>query len=462
MFPRVLSKKIPKFHEEIYAVLRDTSLKRRAIIAPRGHSKSTLASFIYPMYEICFNNPEEPKFIVIVSESQDQAVNFLSNIKSNLEDNPRIHHYFGNLVGDNWTQDDIVTSNNVRIKAIGSRQKIRGINFRSRRPTHIILDDFESELNSLTPENRNRNKDWVAGAVEPSMDDDGILTAIGTIVHQDSYLSDVQGDKSFRHLFYRALNDNGDPLWPERFPRQRLIEVRESYRARGLIHMYYQEYMNEPRNPEEQAFSKENIQYWDGSVSVQNGESIITIYEGDDAITKPVNVFVGVDLAISSRGDFNVVMPIALDSEGNIYVEDYLRARIEPHMLIDELFKFKFRYAPLMFIIETTAYQQALVSFLRKSQQERRVFFPVREVKPRLAKDIRLMSLEPYFVSKKVFLKPSHAELESELLAFPKGKNDDTLDALHNAITFGSKAMRSTLDIDNRRFGEPAPSWRVL
>lgn len=462
MFPRVLSKKIPPFHNEIYSLLANQEVKKRAILAPRGHSKSTLGSFVYPMYKALFKDPEEPRFIVIVSESQDQAVNFLSNIKMALEENPRIRYYFGDLVGDLWTQDDIILKNKVRIKAIGTRQRVRGINFLSKRPTDIILDDFESELNSLTPENRHRNMDWVAGAIEPSLDDDGVLTCIGTIVHEGTYLNGLRKDPRFEVLFYEAIMD-GESIWPERFPKERMEQIRESYRARGLIHMYYQEYFNQPRNPEEQAFKQQDIQHYDGDITVKDGQSYISLNQPDGTTKeKPVNVYCGVDLAISSRGDFSVIVPLAVDADENLYVGDYFRKRVEPDRIIDELFQFRFRYNPQLFVIETTAYQQALITFLRKAMVERGIHFPIKEVKPRLAKDIRLMSLQPFFVANKIFLKRRHTELEEELLAFPRGKHDDLLDGLHNAASFAVRAAPNQDAITTNWEYFSAPSWRVL
>lgn len=463
MFPRECSKAIPPFHREIYSVLQDESIKRRAIRAPRGHAKSSLGSVFYPAWRLCYANPEDPRYTVLVSESQEQAVNFLTNIKTNLESNARLYQVFGDLVGPIWTRDDIVTANNVRVKAIGSGQKIRGTNHLSKRPTDIILDDFESELNTLTAENRAKNQDWVAGAVEPSLDDEGILTVIGTIIHQDSYLYKLKDDPSFRVLHYQALQEDGTALWPERFPVERLVAIRESLKARGLGHMFYQEYQNIARNMDEQAFNPADFRYYEGNIIRKADGPYIQLNQADGSILeKPVNVIVGVDLAISSRGDFTVILPLAVDADENLYVGDYFRARVEPDAIIETLFEFRSRFAPMLFVIETTAYQQAIITFLRKAMRERNTYFGVREVKPRVAKDVRLMGLQPFVKANRLYMKHSQVALYNELVDFPKSGNDDVIDALHNAAMHATKSHRN--GSESIAWGEQfAPdSWRVL
>ena len=92
---------------------------------------------------------------------------------------------------------------------------------------------------------------------------------------------------------------------------------------------------------------------------------------------------------------------------------------------------------------------------------QRNIFLPVREVKPRLAKDIRLEGMQPYFVAHKVHVKKRHTELIQELLAFPKGRNDDTLDALHNALVYASRASAQG-ELEEQYFQAAQPSWRIV
>ena len=384
-------------------------------------------------------------------------------MKAALEANTRFRALFGDLVGGDWTQADIVTRNNVRVKALGSGQKIRGINHLTKRPTDIIMDDFESENNTATAEMRHKLKDWVVGAVEPSLDDDGILTFIGTIVHQDSVLYGLQSAPGYKTLFYRALQDDGTALWPEKRSAQWLEAKRSQLEAMGLGHMFWQEYQNTPRNPNEQSYLESDLRYYEGDIVLKPDGPWLRIQLADGtAEEKPVNTFVGVDLSISSRGDYNVILILAVDEDENMYVVDYYRARAEPDKVIDELFRFHARYAPTFFVIETTAYQQAIVTFLNREMVSRNTFLGVREVKPRTAKDVRLQAMQPMVKANKLYLKRGHVELVDELVNFPKARNDDVMDALHNAFMYASKSMRHGDHELILSVPHEVPSWRML
>ena len=83
-FPTALRKEIPPFHFDIYKSLSDNEQRRVAIAAPRGTAKSTTTSLIYPLWKAAFKRSDEDLFIVIISESQTQSINFLSRIKYHL------------------------------------------------------------------------------------------------------------------------------------------------------------------------------------------------------------------------------------------------------------------------------------------------------------------------------------------------------------------------------------------
>jgi hypothetical protein len=183
-FPKALAKDTPPFHRDIYKQLKSDETRRVLIAAPRGTAKSTVCSLIFPMYKIAYKKPEEDLFIVIVSESQAQSVNFLSRIKYHLENSQNFKDIFGDFssaTAKRWTGADIVLKNGARIVAVGTGQRVRGFIEGDTRPNVIIVDDFESELNAFTPEARTKNRKWMTEAVIPSLSDEGRIVMIGTV-----------------------------------------------------------------------------------------------------------------------------------------------------------------------------------------------------------------------------------------------------------------------------------------
>ena len=83
-FPTAIRKTSPAFHHELYSALMDGKKRRVLGAAPRGTAKSTVFSLILPMHQIAFKKSNEEVFVVIISESQSQSINFLSRIKYHL------------------------------------------------------------------------------------------------------------------------------------------------------------------------------------------------------------------------------------------------------------------------------------------------------------------------------------------------------------------------------------------
>ena len=82
--------------------------------------------------------------------------------------------------------------------------------------------------NTKTPDARQQIKNWVTAAVYPAIDFDkgGFLWCNGTIVHYDSFLNGLVRnhkeamnngeDYSWDLITYKAILDDGKPLWPSR------------------------------------------------------------------------------------------------------------------------------------------------------------------------------------------------------------------------------------------------------
>ena len=159
----------PKFHHEVGELLIDRKIQQLALVLPRDHAKSTLAATAV-LHRFLFATKEKPEFIAWIGEAQDQAIDNLAWIQNHIYSNPAVHYYFGDLEGAKWTKNEFTLKNGCRMIAKGASQRLRGKKQLSTRYTGIILDDFESELNTKTPEARQQIKNWVTAAVYPAID----------------------------------------------------------------------------------------------------------------------------------------------------------------------------------------------------------------------------------------------------------------------------------------------------
>jgi len=125
-----------------------------------------------------------------------------------------------------------------------------------------------------------------------------------------------------------------------------------------------------------------------------------------------------------------------MDENYRIYVLDTLKGHWKVAESIDNIFSMFQKWNPSVVGLETVAYQKALKSWLEEKMRERGVFFPITELRRNTneSKEFRIKALEPFYRDGLVFHAPWMKSLETELLQFPKGKNDDEIDALASQL----------------------------
>jgi len=441
MFPTALNKTVPSFHHDIYKNLLDGEIRRLLIASPRGTAKSTVTSLILPLHRAAFKPSNEDLFIVIISESQSQSINFLSRIKHHLINSGNFRNMFGDMgpnTSKRWTNNDIILANGTRIVAVGTGQRVRGFIEGDTRPNLIIVDDYESELNAATPEARAKNRKWITEAVIPSLSDEGRIVMIGTVISEDCFLYWAKDSPAWKVLWFSIYDDDGKSIWEERFPMSRIHDIKAEFESVGNLNGFYQEYMNEAQSPDNAPFKPEYIKLHHYAFQRINGQSCLVRTVDGKEIQKPVNVYCGVDPAssLSARSDFFVIATIALDGDGNKYVVDILRDKIDPAIQPDKIIEIYKKYHPKRMKIETTGYQEALRANVRKLMFEQGLYIPGLEkgIKPRTKKSERLLSLVAPLARGEFYFRPQDLIPQQEFLSYPRGKHDDILDAVYYAL----------------------------
>jgi len=458
VMPKWAKKPSPSFHYEIDDRLKDPTIDRLNIIAPRGFAKTSVVGVFFPLWHIFVEHlhrdqPRRPSFVVIASKSRYHAVNIISSIKEVLEDSP----YFRSLFGDwaknpkVWTRDEIVLRDGTTILARGTGQQVRGLNKYGVRPSLIVLDDPEDENNTKTPEAMEDNLRWLLQGLVPALarDRPSKVVVIGTPMHERGMVNELSRMPVWSTMHYSAIKEDGTSLWPEQWSIEELERERESYEATGRISVFYREYMCEVVADTDRVFSQWG--HYDGDISWNGSDAFIkitkmsaiasthddrhaTFKELDKPLVLPVNIFMGLDPAstTSSRSDRTVIMCVARTGvleNGNCkrFVLPYVADRLPPSVVTQKAIQTYERYKPLRTRVESTGYQEMLREQL--SYQIRGI---VGE-KPRASKSMRLEGMQPYFEQDEVYLMPDMTLLEQELTAYPKGQHDDTLDAMYYA-----------------------------
>jgi predicted phage terminase large subunit-like protein len=417
-FPNHLSLETPEFHKNLYKLFENENFKRIAIAAPRGHAKSTITDLVFLAWTVV---NKKANFILLISDTYSQAVLFLDSLKAEFESNDKLKNFYGSLVSKNWSEGEIIV-NGIMIKALGAGMKLRGLKYHEWRPDLVIMDDLENDELVENKARREKLERWFNAAVIPSMQKDGKLIAIGTILHYDSLLYKlVSLDKyqQFNKSVYKAINDFG-ALWPEHLNLDELAKIKEEYIKQGQGYLFYQEYQNDPISDENRKFKLEKFKYLSQASELE-------------LEAKLISTFITIDRAYSTEktADYTAIVVNKIDNQNNWHIVYAERNRLTEKELIDKIFDLKSYYNPTKIGIEQKAFKYTLEPTLKDEMRRRNIFFLVEELKDLgTGKNVRVEGLVPRFESGSIYIKKEQTDLIDELIKFPKGIHDDLIDAL--------------------------------
>lgn len=410
---------VPELHKEWYQLLNSNS--KISIAAPRNHAKSTIFSLVYPLHCILFRNK---KFIIIISDTSEQAEELLGEIVQELETNEKIIRDFGRIAGyipplaeekRKWTATNIITTTNVKVIARGWKSGLRGLKFNSQRPDLIILDDVENDISTQSEDQRKKTNNIFKKSILNLGDNTTQVIVVGTILHFDSLLARLIEDPlpNWYSKLYRAIKENGDALCPELWDLDQL-EIKR--REIGEI-PFNQEFMNNPLDPSTQIINPKA--YYD---NVDMGRC---------------DCYGFIDLAISEKqtADFTSIVTIAKDRyDGKMYIVDPRRLRGDITAQLNLCFDLYNQYKWKAFGVESVAYQKAFAQILNLECNRRGIYIPAIEIQIDKDKVRRVLEISPYIDNSQVVFNNSYQEFNSECFQFPKAAHDDFVDALTGAV----------------------------
>lgn len=421
-FPHYFARPAAKFHQEMIRLALGNL--RVVFAAPRGHAKSTVVTFAFVLWMLLTGRS---MFAIVVSASAPEARAFLGSIREELEENQKIIGDFGDLKGGPpWNTRVLRLSNGARLRALGAGERFRGMKNRQYRPDLIICDDLEDDEHVESPEQRKKLRSWFFRALTNTLAPDGRLFVVGTILHDDSLLSELLKNEAYVSRLWKAIQDDGTALWPEVWPIAALEAKRKEI---GSI-AFEQECQNNPAR--EGIFKREWIRY----------------YDPREIKGKRLAVYMVVDPAIGrkKKNDWFAIAVIGIDKDGTIYVLAVYQAKLRVSEQVDKVCEYYLEYKPLCVGIESIAYQEALKQFIDEKSKKDRLNIPTRELRPDEDKVRRIMVLSPRVERGDVWFHPSlTAWVEDEVLPFPRARHDDGLDALQQAVDIG---LQDSMDSD--------------
>lgn len=396
---------------------------------PRGHLKSHIITKGWAIQQI-LRNPNIR--ILVVNAVEENAVKFMRSMERYLGKGSLLEKVYGPFESAVWNQNEFIVRARTEIL---DAPTVMGAGLQktltSQHYDIIIADDLVEPDNSRTKEQRDKVYEFYL-SLHDLLEPTGRMVVIGTRYHQDDLYSKILEDHKTNggwDIFIKNCWLNHEtwktPIFPEKFTVESLRAI---YSKPGGKYHFSAQYMNDPIDPESADFK----------------DSQIKVY--DPTTPHPGSLYLTIDPAISlgRDADYTAMIIAGMYANRRIRVVDYLHKRLMPSELVDEVFKMVQKWRLHRVGIETFAFQKTLKYDIQRKQRETGVFFSIDELGKRhsgkgeqvLSKEARIRRLQPYFEQGLVEIRSDMDSLKDELLAFPRGKHDDLIDALSYQLDY--------------------------
>ena len=334
-FQNVLGFDFPSYIQEWHQLMNET--QRTVIICSRDHGKSVFMHS-WVVWKLIFEEP--PYQMLYISSNQKQTLVHMRDIDK-MFTHPMLKKY---KPARGWAIGNITLTNGNQIleRSVGSQ--IRGLH-----PQEIVIDDPLKEF-SMT--GIQKVTDWFYGDMIPTLHHTASLRVIGTPFSYTDIYQQLAENPAYTVRTYPCLNALNEPLWEERWNYEALMARKAEV---GSL-MFTREYMCVPISTGTSLFGPEHL---------DNAKN-------KDLVLKPLRregykYFIGIDPAISTDGDYNVITVIEMDEEENksvVYVDRaknvQFRENIQKVKLLGQLFR------PEVILFETNTFAKSFTQELRQ------------------------------------------------------------------------------------------------
>ncbi len=454
------------YHLPVCEFLRQTQAlhtgSRRMVLLPRSTFKSTIATISYPIWRLC----HEPDLrILIISDTQQNASRFMSEIQNHFERNETFRSVFSEMIPPNfnvtvWNQSEMLVANRTKIWREPSIDAIGlGGGVESRHYDLIIADDTITEKAIHSDLEMEKAINWTGGLESLLVKPNDEILWIGSRKKRGDLYETVQtkfgGDadpidigphtvqKGELLLYSRSAIEDGVSVFPERIPMGFLKRLSETDPER-----YNAQYVNHPLASGLNFFPPETIQFFEWNDHGQIVRPAEKAEEGDVLIS-PYSmerlVLYDPSKAEKDTSSKQAILVVAKGDGPHRYIFSADVAHYPPDEAIEKLFTLYGEWAPSIYAIEDRGFQGSIKYWLEeKTEREGLPSLPVIEwpfpgsPNAQWSKIERIRGLIPLFRARYVWLAPElrNSELHEQLLYYPQTRWDDGVDALAMSLDF--------------------------
>lgn len=381
------------------------------VFMPPRHGKSEIISRGFPSWYLG-RNPKEK--VILTSYSANLAYDFSRTARNKMRD--WSEEIFGQTLATDsskikeWNIADY--GGGLTAAGVGGSITGKGAN------VAIIDDPVKNWEDAQSKTIREKNWDWYQSTLYTRLAPEGSIVLVMTRWHKDDLagrLLDNQDDWTVLRLKALAsgggpLNRNeGEALWPDRFDRERLEEIKNTIGSTMWKSLYQQE------PPEEIAGA-----LWNEDMIMREASPDLE------------RIVVAIDPATTSKGESDETGIIVAGKSGEeFYVLDDYSCKASPQGWASKAVTAYHEYNADRVMAETNQGGDMVESTIKEVEH-----VPFEQVKASRGKRIRAEPIAALYEQERVFHTESFGELEDQLCTWKPGDDSpDRLDALVWALT---------------------------
>lgn len=399
---------------------------RLLIEEPPRHGKSLLVSHAFPVWIL---NRWPTKRVILATHTADFSAHWGRLCRNTIESNAdrlTVRVAPDSSAANRW---DTTAGGGMYCVGVGGTPVGRGGDL-------VIVDDPVANSEAAMSEvQREAMWEWWTQSLLTRLEPGAVLIVMHQRWHEDDLAGRIlsRSGQKWDRIRFPALAEHDDPLgrkpgealWPERYDVPALEAIRREVGTRSFSALYQQS----PAPADGDLFKRE---WLDRCRYTSAGRELYKV-AGVSVPLSSMRIFTTVDLAVSTKttADYTVISTFGIVPAGQCLVLNVVRARMEGPDILPAIRREVDLWGSSSVWVERTGFQLALI------QDARRQGIPVRELIADKDKVSRAMPLTAAFEGGRIALPlsaPWCDVVERELLAFPVGAHDDTVDTLAYAI----------------------------
>lgn len=306
----------------------------------------------------------------------------------------------------------------------------------------LIIDDPIKNRQEANSENtRKKIFDWYSSTAYTRLSPIGGVIMMCTRWHLDDLIGKVLNDKNqkpFHVISYPAIAEHDEPhrkqgeaLHPERFSLEILNEIKSTLSASDWLSLYQQR-----PTPEGGAiFKTSKIRYYDESSEPKRFDQIVGSWD--------------MTFKENKKSDF-VVGQLWGRKGSEFYLLDMVRDRMDFVKTLKVFINFANKHKNCnCWLVEDKANGTAIISTLKKH------ISGIIPITPKESKQERAYAITPYLEAGNIFFPKNQKftkDLEEEMLQFPAGAHDDTIDSMTQALNYFRTKKRVQMSESNKMY----------